>query len=72
MAAVILQLRDQGVTQLLVEHDVDIFRRICDELVVLDDGRVLASGSPDATLAYPIVREAYLGVPATDAPAVTG
>ncbi|MCW3001053.1 MAG: transporter related protein [Conexibacter sp.] len=50
-----------GMGVLLVEHDVDLVRRISDRVVVLDFGKVIASGTPDEVLADEQVREAYLG-----------
>jgi sulfate-transporting ATPase len=50
-----------GVGILLVEHDVDMVIGVCDEIVVLDVGRVIFRGGPDAVLDDPAVRAAYLG-----------
>jgi branched-chain amino acid transport system ATP-binding protein len=55
------RMRDEGVTQLLVEHDVRMMVEICDHLYVLDAGRLIASGPPAACVREPKVREAYLG-----------
>jgi ABC-type branched-subunit amino acid transport system ATPase component len=46
----------------LVEHDVDLVAEICDQVHVLDFGRLIASGKPDDVLTHPDVIEAYLGV----------
>ncbi len=51
---------DVGV--LLVEHDIDLVVATCDEVVVLDFGRVIARGEPTDVLASDVVAEAYLGV----------
>lgn len=55
-------LADQlGAAVLLVEHNVDVVSTTCDELVVLDFGRVIAAGPTDEVLRDPAVRAAYLG-----------
>jgi branched-chain amino acid transport system ATP-binding protein len=46
----------------LVEHDVDLVAEICDQVHVLDFGRLIASGTPGEVLTHPDVVEAYLGV----------
>ncbi|MHB1517154.1 MAG: ATP-binding cassette domain-containing protein [Acidimicrobiales bacterium] len=53
--------RTSGVAVLLVEHDLDLVAQLADVLVVLDFGRVIATGSVDTVLADPEVRIAYLG-----------
>lgn len=47
---------------LIVEHDMELVRRLCPEIIVLEAGRLLASGPPDEVLARGDVRAAYLGV----------
>lgn len=50
-----------GVTILLVDHDMELVAGVCDELVVLDFGQVIAAGAPGDVLADPRVVAAYLG-----------
>jgi ABC-type branched-subunit amino acid transport system ATPase component len=54
-------LRAQGITSLLVEHNVQFVLDLADRVAVLDRGRLLALGEPRATLGRPEVVEAYLG-----------
>jgi ABC-type branched-subunit amino acid transport system ATPase component/ABC-type branched-subunit amino acid transport system permease subunit len=53
--------RSKGCSVLLVEHDMELVRRLCPRLVVLDSGRVLAEGPTEQVLAEPAVITAYLG-----------
>ncbi len=54
-------LKQQGRTIILIEHNMDLIRRLCDYLYVLDGGEVLAHGKPDKVLSERKVVEAYLG-----------
>jgi ABC-type branched-subunit amino acid transport system ATPase component len=58
---VVERLREAGVAVLLVEHDFGLLRRVADRVVVLEAGRIVAAGSPEAVAADPAVRAVYLG-----------
>jgi ABC-type branched-subunit amino acid transport system ATPase component/branched-subunit amino acid ABC-type transport system permease component len=60
-------LRGTGVTILLVDHDMELVLGLCDRIEVLDIGRIIASGRPEAIRADPKVTEAYLGTSHGDA-----
>jgi branched-chain amino acid transport system ATP-binding protein len=62
MADLIRMLPGQGVTVVLVEHNLGEVMRVADRLVVLDAGKVLAEGEPKAVMARDDVRQAYTGV----------
>ncbi|MEX5637023.1 ABC transporter permease subunit [Parafrankia sp. FMc2] len=54
-------VRDSGVTILMVEHDMSLVLSLCDEIHVLNFGKVIAHGTPAQIRANPAVAEAYLG-----------
>ncbi|MBB5143093.1 ABC transporter ATP-binding protein [Desulfovibrio intestinalis] len=58
----IAAIRDRGITVLLIEHDMRLVMKICEKLVVLEHGTMIAQGEPDAVRRNPAVVEAYLGV----------
>lgn len=57
----ILALHAEGVSILLVEHNIELVIGICQRVVVLDSGRKIADGEPSVVMADPVVQEAYLG-----------
>ena len=58
---IIRKLKKEGKTIVLVEHNMNIIRNLCDYLVVMDAGKLLAEGYPEKVLADKMVLEAYLG-----------
>jgi branched-chain amino acid transport system permease protein len=61
LAALLRQLRDGGMSVLLVEHDMGFVMDLADRVVVLDFGTRIAEGTPDAIKRNPDVIKAYLG-----------
>ena len=61
LAAVLRQLKAEGMSILLVEHDMDLVMQICDHLVVMEFGTLLTQGTPEHVQQDPQVRAAYLG-----------
>ncbi|MEY4644971.1 MAG: Glutamine transport ATP-binding protein GlnQ [Pseudomonadota bacterium] len=61
LAAVLRQLQGEGMSILLVEHDMDLVMDVCDHLVVMEFGTLLTQGTPQAIQQSPAVRAAYLG-----------
>lgn len=58
---IVRKLREMGYTILLIEHDMKFVMNICDRLYVLNDGTMIAEGTPEQVRTNPVVVEAYLG-----------
>ncbi len=59
---ILRQLKNEGMSILLVEHDMDLVMDVCDHLVVMEFGTLLTQGTPSEIQASPAVRAAYLGL----------
>ena len=67
LAEVVRRLaQDWGMAVLVVEHDMNFVNEVCDEVVVLDFGNKIATGSPEAIRGDPAVVAAYLGTDADE------
>lgn len=60
--------RENPTSVLLVEHHMDVVMDVCDQVVVFDFGKVVATGTPEQVQSNPAVADAYLGTAVPDAP----
>src|SRR5260221_1043270 len=61
LGKLLLSLADEGIAIFLVEHDVELVMRVCQQIHVLDFGQLLAHGTAAPVRSNPLVRKAYLG-----------
>lgn len=59
----IVRLRDKGVSFLIIEHDMEMVRNVCDRIIVMDSGRVVTSGAFEDIVRDSQVMQTYLGRP---------
>jgi branched-chain amino acid transport system permease protein len=62
LASLLRRLRDAGRGVVMVDHDIELLTRVCDRLICLDRGKVIASGRPIEVRADPKVRASFLGL----------
>ncbi len=58
---IIKKLKEEGKTVILVEHNMLLMRELCDEIVVMDNGKLLSKGKPEEVLNKKKVLDVYLG-----------
>jgi len=61
LTRIIAKIRERGISIILIEHRMDIISTLCDEIMVLERGRVIAKGSAQDIKKDPLVIQAYLG-----------
>jgi branched-chain amino acid transport system ATP-binding protein len=59
--ATVAKIRSEGITLLLVEHDMRTVMGVSDRIICLNQGRIIADGSPKEIQSHPDVIRAYLG-----------
>jgi branched-chain amino acid transport system ATP-binding protein len=63
MLEAIARLREQGMSFLVIEHDMEMVRNVCDRIIVMDSGRVVTSGAFEDIVRNSEVMQTYLGRP---------
>ncbi|MBW4025319.1 MAG: ATP-binding cassette domain-containing protein [Proteobacteria bacterium] len=61
LAAILSQLKAQGVTMIIIEHQTRFLLPLCDQVTVLNAGEVIVTATADEIRAHPVVRQVYLG-----------
>ena len=61
METILRMNREEGVTFLIVSHEMATLRRLCQSVTVMHEGRLIANGSLEEVASHPLVLEAYLG-----------
>jgi branched-chain amino acid transport system ATP-binding protein len=61
IGSLVHELRDAGLTVLMVEHNVRLVIEFCDNVAVVNFGRLLVQGSPAHCIEHPDVQQAYFG-----------
>jgi len=62
LARLLVQLKERGIAVVLVEHNIPMIKTVCDRIVVMDSGRVIAEGNPEDCFREEAVLKAYFNV----------